>query len=154
MLVCSAVLLADEPTKVRPIAWWSDLGRRSSGGGPVGGQKIVLITDAKAFAKAWSDMQPNETGPKFKGADKLKFPGLAPEINFSDYFVLVVTKPLGLDFAQPFGHLLVDGSGNAKIRGIALHGDNMNSVWISTTIAIFPRDGIKSVESKKLPPIE
>ena len=126
---------AKEPTKVHAVLWWSGLEPRSDGGGGGSEQTIVLITDAKAFAKT---------------AETLKVKEPRPQVNFKEYFVLVVRKPLGLDLSPPFGFMVVDAQGEAKIRGLPAHPDSMNSRIHSSTIAIFPRAGIKTVEGNKL----
>jgi hypothetical protein len=133
----SAAPPGKEPVKVRPVLWWSGLNPVSDGGSGGGGQKIVLVTDAKAFAKL---------------TRALELKGPCPQVNFKEYFVLVVHKPLGLDLSQPFGFLAVDGQGEAKVRGLPVHPDSMNSAIHSSPIAVFPRSGIKTVEGKKLPP--
>jgi hypothetical protein len=130
---------ADPPVKesqiVRPSVWWSGLNRFSDGGGRV--EPVTrLVTDAGEFAKLWTRF-----GLKVE----------APQVDFRNNFVLVLLRPLGLDFEV--GGLTVDEHGASKARGMPVHPDFMNSSFHSTTIAVFPRDGIKSVEGKKLPAV-
>jgi hypothetical protein len=126
-----------EPAKVRPVLWWSGLAPFSDGGGGGGaGQTMVLITDAKTFAKTAKDLKLTEP---------------CPQVNFKEYFVLVVYKRFGLDLSPPIGCLAVDARGAAKIRGLPAHLDSMSSAIYSTTVAIFPRSGIKTVEGKRMP---
>jgi hypothetical protein len=127
---------AKEPKMLRPVMWWSGLNRVSDGGAGGDEQTVILISDAKEFNKVWTSL-----GTKVD----------APQVNFKDYFVLVVRKPLGLDLSPPFGHLALDDKGEAKIRGLNAHPDSMNSRFHSSTIALFPRSGIKTVEGSKLP---
>jgi hypothetical protein len=47
---------AKEPRVVRPVLWWSDLGRISDSGGPAFKPTTRLITDARGFAKAWEQL--------------------------------------------------------------------------------------------------
>src|SRR5262245_12081701 len=133
------VACADSPGKeaqiVRPAVWWCGLNRFSDGGARVE-PTTDLITDAEGFAKLWK---------------RLGLKGEAPRVDFKDHFVLVLVRPLGLDFRV--GGLAVDEQGEAKARGARVHPDNMNSMFHSTTIAVFPRDRIKSVEGKKLPAV-
>ena len=109
----------------------------SDGGAGGDKQEVDLIAECKELAQAW----------KYLG---LK--GTVPEVNFKDYFVLVVRRPLGLDLHS--GGLAVAEGGEAKIQGRGVHPDEMNSRIHSSTIAIFPRSGIKTVEKTKLPATE
>jgi hypothetical protein len=126
-----------EPKVVRPAIWWSGVGRLSDGGGPGFKPSTDLITDAKAFAKLWK---------------QFGLQGEVPRVNFNDYFVLVDFRRFGLDFDLN-GGLAVNKSGDARIRGLPFHPDNMNSAFHSTTIGIFPRAGVNSVAGKKLPAV-
>ena len=128
---------AQEPKLVRPVSWWSGLNPVSDGGAGGDKQEVDLIAERKELAQAW----------KYLG---LK--GTVPEVNFKDYFVLVVRRPLGLDLHS--GGLAVAEGGEAKIQGRGVHPDEMNSRIHSSTIAIFPRSGIKTVEKTKLPATE
>ena len=133
---------ADPPAKeadvVRPVLWWSDLNRVSDGGGPAFKSTTSCITDAKAFAKAW---------------DMLGTKRALPKVNFMDYFVVVVFRAEGVDF-ELTGGLVTDPKGNAKVVGRAAHHIVTNAGWYSTTIGVFPRKGIASVEGHKLPAVE
>lgn len=141
LATAATVLLAcsDPPRKedriVRPALWWSGLGRMSDGGGPAFPETCELVTDAEAFDKLWKKLGLKEAHPR---------------INFKDYFVVVVFRPFGLDF-ELGGGLAVDERGDAQPRGMRLDADTMNSGVYSTTIGVFPRDGIRSVQGKKLP---
>jgi hypothetical protein len=130
---------SDQPRKkervVRPAMWWSGLGRVSDGGGPALKATSESIADAEAFGKLWKNLGLKEAPPR---------------VNFKDYFVVVVFRPFGLDF-ELSGGLAIDERGDAQPRGMRLDADNMNSGVYSTTIGVFPRAGIKSVEGKKLP---
>src|SRR5262245_41833256 len=98
---------AREPPVVRAVLWWQGLNRFSDGGGGGNEMNIDLLTGAREFARAWKDLE-------MKGA--------APEVNFQDYFVLVVHKPLGINFF--FGGLALDDRGAAKVRGIPAEPDS------------------------------
>jgi hypothetical protein len=118
---------------VRPVLWWSGLGRISDGGGRLD-PSSALITDAEAFAKLWKQYE-------MKGA--------VPRVNFADYFVVADFRALGLTF-EFAGGLVIDARGDSKLRGLPRDDDVMNSAYHSTTIAVFPREGVKSVAGKKL----
>jgi hypothetical protein len=119
---------------VRPVLWWSGLGRISDGGGRLD-PSSALITDAEAFAKLWKQYE---------------MKGEVPAVNFADYFVVADFRALGLTF-EFGGGLVVGEGGDSKLRGLGLHPDVMNSQFHSTTIAVFPREGVKTVAGKKLP---
>jgi hypothetical protein len=135
-------LCGDAPAKesevVRPVLWWSDLSRVSDGGGPALKSHTELLTDAKSFAKFWT---------------KCEMKGAAPQINFKDYFVVVAFRESGVDF-QLNGGLAVGGKGDAKVVGLPAHRIVTNAGWYSTTIGVFPRKAIVSVEGHKLPAVE
>ena len=136
--LASPGLYGDPPAKekpvVRPVMWWSDLGRVSDGGGPAFRATTRLISDAKEFTKVW-----NQFGLK----------GPVPRVNFADYFVVVVFRESGVDF-ELHGGLAIDPKGNARVVGLAAHWLATNAGWYSTTIGVFPRTGIMSVEGHKL----
>jgi hypothetical protein len=135
---CSSALCTDPPAKepvvVRPAKWWSDLNRISDGGGSTLKSTTKLISDAEEFAKAW-----NQLGLK----------GEAPTINFKDYVVVVVFRQSGVDFKLS-GGLETDAKGHAKVVGPPAHRIATNAGWYSTTIGVFPRKGIVSIEGQKL----
>src|SRR5262245_6767758 len=137
---CAYPGLCDNPPNapkiIRAVLSWSDLNRFSDGGARGPKAQVLLVTDAKTFAKIWHN---------------LKLPREVPQVNFEDYFVLAVTKPLGLDLSLPWGGLALDDKGRATIRGSDVHADDMNSRFHSSTLAIFPRSGIQTVEGMKLP---
>jgi hypothetical protein len=128
---------AKEPAVIRPVLWWAGLHPHTDVGGGGGGQDVQLITRARDHTRVWKLLEPKAQ---------------VPEVNLKDYFVLVVHRPGGLTFL--FGGLALDDQGEAKIGGIDEHPDNMNSRIYSSTIAVFPRRGIKTVEGKPLPAVE
>ncbi|HKB42531.1 MAG TPA: hypothetical protein VKD72_39250, partial [Gemmataceae bacterium] len=99
----------------------------------------AFITGPEEFARLWGQLV-------------LQLPQKAPPpVDFKDHFVLVLVRLDGFDLAA--GGLAVAGQGEAKVQravGVPL-GGFMGNVYYSTTIAVFPRDRIKSVEGKKLP---
>jgi hypothetical protein len=121
----------------RPVVWWSGLGLRYTAG-PASALKrdVAVITRPKQLAAAWK---------------RLGMKAAVPSVDFDAHFVVVVTKPLGLSLAAPFGHLSVDAKGNAMLHGLPAHADDRGSIAVSSTLAVFPRRGVKSVEGKKLP---
>jgi len=139
LAMCAGSGLCDDPQKepkiIHPVLSWSGLNRFSDGGGPGPKPHILLITDAKTFAKIW---------------DNMELRGDVPQVNFEDYFVLTVTRPGGLDFSA-WGGLALNEKGKATVHGRDVHPDNMNSRYHSTTIGIFPRSGIQTVDGMKLP---
>jgi hypothetical protein len=129
---------AKEKRVVQPALWWSDLGRKSDGSGPTFKATTRLISGAKEFATVW-----NQLGLK----------GEVPRVNFKDYLVVVDFRVSGIDF-RPTGGLAIDPKGNAKLAGLPAHWIQTNAGWYSTTIGVFPRKGIVSVEGQKLPAAE
>jgi len=127
-----------EPEVVRPVMWWSELGRVSDGGGPAMKSMTHCVTDAKGFAKEW---------------DRLGVKGPMPRVNFKDYFVVVVFRESGLDF-EITGGLATGPKGNAKVVGLPAHQLATNAGWYSTTLGVFPRRGIASVDWQNLPQVE
>jgi hypothetical protein len=125
-----------EATLVRAVLWWPGLSPASDGGGRVEPNTDV-VTTPEAFAKVWK---------------KVAMKGDPPRVNFRTHVVVVAFRPGGVDFDH--GGLVVDDRGNAKVQGWEVHPDNMNSRIHSTTIAVFPRAGFKSVEGKKLPAVD
>lgn len=123
--------------EARPALWWSGLGRAHSAG-PASAlkQSVTLISGPKQFAGVWK---------------RLGLKAAAPTVNFNEYFVVVVNRPLGLDLSAPFGKLCIDAKGDAKVVGLNAHADDRDSIAISSTLAVFPRTGVRSVEGKKLP---
>jgi hypothetical protein len=119
---------------IRPVMWWSDLGRVSDGGGPAFKSTTKLIADAKEFTKTWN---------------RLGLKGPVPRVNFKDYFVVVTFRESGIDF-EVHGGLATDAKGAAKVVGFPAHHMATNAGWYSTTIAVFPRRGIVTVEGQKL----
>ena len=122
---------------VRPVLWWSGLGRISDGGGRLD-PASALITDTEGLAKLWKQYQIKDE---------------VPRINVEDYFVVTDFRALGLTF-EFAGGLAIKEGGDAELRGLPRDADVMNSMFHSTTIAVFPRAGVKSVAGKKLPAVE
>ena len=143
LLSLPALALSAEPpikeakTTVRPALWWSDLNRFSDGGGEGVKPKTSLLTTTAELTKVWVEM-------------KLK--GELPKVNFKDYFVVVVLRVSGVDFDN--GGLATNDKGEAQVVGLPAHHIVTNAGWWSTTIGIFPRKGIVSVEGVKLPALE
>ncbi len=71
-------------------------------------------------------------------------------MNFKDYIVVVVFRHDGVDFGG-HGGLAVHADGEAKVVGWPVAYKATNAGWYSSTLAIFPRKGITSVEGQKLP---
>lgn len=133
--VASAAAPPPEPPKiVRPVLSWSALRPVYDGGARVSDDwEIDLLTEPKELAQAWK---------------YLALPLPTPQVNFDEYFVIVVRKPLGLRF----GGLAVDRRRQATIRGFAEHWDNRAGRTHSSSVGVFPRAGITTVNGKKLPP--
>jgi hypothetical protein len=134
---CPAAAPPPEPPKlVRPVVSWSALNVYYDGGSGVKDYlEVDLLTERKEFAQAWK---------------YLAQPQPMPEVNFDEYFVVVVRKPLGLRFSS--GGLAVDRRGQARLlTGFPEHPDNRAGRTHSSSIGIFPRAGITTVNGKKLP---
>ena len=123
-----------EQQVVRPVLWWSDLKRVSDGGGGVLPATATLVTDPKGFAKEW---------------DRLGLKGQPPKVNFKEYVVVVAFRVSGLEF-EASGGLEVDPKGNAKVVGPHAFVIMTNAGWYSTTIGVFPRRGITTIDGQKL----
>ncbi len=140
--IVAPTVSADPPAQqtpvLRPALWWSDLRRVSDGGGPALKASTRLVGDAKGFAEVWA---------------QLGLKGQAPAINFKDYFAVLAFRRDGLDF-QLLGGLAIDAAGDAKVVGLPAHPLVTNAGWYSSTLAVFPRTGVVSVDGHKLPKAE
>jgi hypothetical protein len=116
---------------VAPVVCWYPPAYYSSAG-PVPQPTIHLITRTEDWQDYWK-----RSFSKY----------LITDVDFTDHFVVVVTKPLGLRLH----HLAINARGDAKLRGSFLFADDRNSIAVATTIAVLPRNGVKSVEGRPLP---
>ncbi len=121
---------------VRPVLWWSDLGRVSDGGGGVIPARTEVAADADGFAKLWKTH---------------KLPGVPPRVNFREYVVVSAFRVSGVDFSVS-GGLAVDAKGNAAVVGTPAFIIATNAGQYSTTIGVFPRAGLERVEGQAVPP--
>ena len=127
-----------EPPVARPVLWWSDLKRVSDGGGGVLPSTTACVTGPKEFAREW---------------ERLGLKGAPPKVNFKEYVVVVVFRVSGLEF-EASGGLEVDPKGIAKVVGPNAFVIRTNAGWYSTTIGVFPRRGIMTIDGHKLPAVE
>ena len=154
LFVAVAQAAADEPSKplaapvaksqlVRPVLWWSDLNRFSDGGSSGPKPRLAVLADAGQLAAEW---------------DALKLTMPVPKVDFQANFALLIFRESGFDFrksggltarAEIEGGLMVDPQGEAKLLGVPASITGTNAGWHSTTIAIFPRQGIVTVEGQK-----
>jgi hypothetical protein len=134
LLLPAPALAAD--TEIKPVVCWYPQPEYSSSGVPE--RSVRLIGTAKEFEKFWKDVFPKE---------------MLPEVNFEENFVVIVTQVLGYNFSK----LTIDERGDGKLPQGPLHNrfaDDRNSIAIGSSIAVFPRSKVKTVDGKKLSPVK
>ena len=128
-----------ERSILRPVLWWSDLDRVSAKSGAVLPSKTTCITDPKEFDKEWA---------------RLGFTATPPNVNFKEYVVVVVFRINGLDYDAK-GGLAMDAKGNAKVVGVnTIPFADSDVTDYTTTIGVFPRRGITTINGQQLPAIK
>ncbi len=133
-VVISASIQADEPKLVRPILWWVGVNSFSDGGSGGVKESTHCFTNAEAWAKQW---------------ELLKLPGACPQVDFEKHVVVLAQRVYGLNF-EPHDGLVVGEKGEARLVGRKHTQVIMNAGIWSTTIAVFPRKGIESIDGVKL----